>query len=130
VLAPKAAEKKPASVTPTWTAARNRLGSLSSRWTAFPRRPPFSAIARTWDSRRETSAISAPEKIPPISTKATTMTMLSQTSLTGGLLSGWSGGADGVHGAWCPADAVPAACRGASATDGHAVCDAPPLDGS
>jgi hypothetical protein len=31
VLAPNAAEKKPARVTPTWTAARKRLGSLSSR---------------------------------------------------------------------------------------------------
>ena len=44
VLAPKAAEKKPAKVTPTWTAARKRLGSLSRRWTACPRRP-LSAIA-------------------------------------------------------------------------------------
>src|SRR3954468_8519269 len=86
VLAPKAAEKKPARVTPTWTAARKRLGSLSSRWTACPRRPPLSAIARTWDSRSETRAISAPEKAPPIRTKTTTMTMLSQTSLTSGVL--------------------------------------------
>ena len=88
MLAPKAAEKNPASVTPTWTAARKRLGSLSSRCTALPRRPPLSAIPRTWDSRRETRAISAPEKTPPIRTKATTMTMLSQTSLTGGVLLG------------------------------------------
>src|SRR5687767_6027637 len=110
VLAPKAAEKKPAKVTPTWTAARNRFGSLSSRWTAFPRRPPLSAIPRTWDSRRETRAISAPEKMPPIRTKATTMTMLSQTSLTGGVLLGVGSGtsfrrssvdgARSVHRAW------------------------------
>ena len=44
VLAPKAAEKKPAKVTPTCTAARKRLGSLSSFCTAWPRRP-VSAIA-------------------------------------------------------------------------------------
>src|ERR671920_424529 len=86
VLAPNAAEKNPARVTPTWTAARKRLGSLSRRCTALPRRPPFSPIARTWDSRSETSAISAPEKAPPIRTKTTTITMLSQTSLTGGVL--------------------------------------------
>src|SRR3954464_10897803 len=85
VLAPNAAEKKPARVTPTCTAARNRLGSLSSLFSACPRRP-VSASARTCDSRRDTSAISAPEKAPPISTKATTMTMLSQTSLTSGVL--------------------------------------------
>ena len=91
MLAPNAAEKNPASVTPTWTAARKRLGSLSSRWTAFPagRR---SRPSRTWDSRRETRAISAPEKTPPIRTKAMTMTMLSQTSLTGGVLLGVGGG--------------------------------------
>src|SRR3954463_7463102 len=103
VLAPKAAEKKPARVTPTCTAARKRFGSLSRRWTACPRRPP-SAIARTCDSRSETSAISAPEKAPPIRTKTTTMTMLGQTSLTGGVLLGCSdgGGRGGgqLHGAW------------------------------
>ena len=100
VLAPNAAEKKPANVTPTWTAARNWLGSLSSFCTACPRRP-LSAIARTCDSRRETRAISAPEKTPPIRTKTTTMTMLSQTSLTGGVLLGGSWvGACGPHGAW------------------------------
>ena len=93
VLAPKAAEKKPAKVTPTWTAARNWFGSLSSFCTALPRRP-VSAIARTWDSRRETRAISAPAKTPPIMMKTTTMTMLSQTSLTCGVLLG-VGGADG-----------------------------------
>src|SRR5215212_4654530 len=100
VLAPKAAEKKPAKVTPTWTAARNWLGSLRSRCTACPRLP-VSAIARTCDSRRETRAISAPENTPPIRTKATTMMMLSQTSLTGGVLLGGSGVERGrVHGAW------------------------------
>ena len=99
VLAPNAAEKKPASVTPTWTAARKRLGSLSSRCTALPRRPPFSAIARTWDSRSETSAISAPEKAPPIRTNTTTMMMLSQTSLTGGVLLG--GCVDCGPSPWC-----------------------------
>src|SRR3712207_7762353 len=59
------------------------------------RRPPRSTLfpyttlfrsARTCDSRSETRAISAPEKAPPIRTKATTITMLSQTSLTGGVL--------------------------------------------
>src|SRR5918993_1773727 len=100
VLAPNAAEKKPANVTPTWTAARNWLGSLRSFCTACPRRP-VSAIARTCDSRRETRAISAPEKTPPIRTKTTTMTMLSQTSLTGGVLLGGSWvGACVPHGAW------------------------------
>src|SRR3712207_2514531 len=100
VLAPNAAEKKPARVTPTWTAARKRLGSLSSRCTALPRRPPLSAIPRTWDSRRETRAISAPEKTPPIRTKTTTITMLSQTSLTGGVLLGVVGRYSRPHGAW------------------------------
>jgi hypothetical protein len=87
VLAPKAAEKKPATVTPTWTAARKRFGSAISFWTARPRRP-CSESARTWDSRSETSAISAPEKMPPINTKTNTMAMFSQMSFTGGALLG------------------------------------------
>src|ERR1700712_1229780 len=98
VLAPKAAEDRLASVTPTWTAARNRFGPASSLLSACPRRP-VSASARTWDSRSETSASSAPEKTPPIRTKTTTMTMLSQTSLTGGALLGVFGW--GSHPPWC-----------------------------
>src|SRR5829696_6325766 len=71
VAAPNAAEKKPASVTPTWTAARNRLGSPTSLASRSPR-APRSVSALTWLSRNETSAISAAEKHPPSSTNAST----------------------------------------------------------
>jgi hypothetical protein len=46
-----------------------------------------------------------PEKKPPIRTKTTTMTMLSQTSLTGGALLGVVG-QDGRSPQWCPVAAV------------------------
>ena len=65
--------------------------------------PPAAALlgqARTWDSRSEIRASSVPEKKPPISTKTTTMTMLSQTSLTGGVLLGVVGWGSPPHGAW------------------------------
>ena len=39
VEAPYAAEKKPATVTPIWTAARNRLGSRATAATRAPRAP-------------------------------------------------------------------------------------------
>src|SRR4051794_27433006 len=104
VLAPNAAEKKPARVTPTWTAARKRLGSASSLFSVCPRRP-VSASDRTCDSRRETRAISAPENAPPTRTNAMTMMMLSQTSLTSGVLlqrSGLSRDGPGTpHGSGC-----------------------------
>jgi hypothetical protein len=54
-LAPKAADRKPARVTPICTAARKRLGSLLSLATRAPRRPR-SAIAFTCDSRRRHDA--------------------------------------------------------------------------
>src|SRR6476661_5420243 len=99
VSAPKADAERVASVTPICTVARNRLGSASSRANAAPRRPCSDSV-RTWDSRREISASSVPEKKPPIRTKTTTMTMLSQTSLTGGALLGGFGWGSPPHGAW------------------------------
>src|SRR3712207_5042321 len=95
------------------------------------RRPPRSTLfpyttlfrsARTCDSRSETRAISAPEKAPPIRTKTTTITMLSQTSLTGGVL--LSNGAEGRR-PCCPlgvAGALPERHRSAHSDLGH-----PPL---
>ena len=77
---------------------------------AAPRRGgPVSDRARTWDSRSEISAISVPEKKPPIRTKTTTMTMLSQTSLTGGALLGVFGWGSLPHGAWSAAGTEPTA---------------------
>ena len=70
VAPPNAADRKPGSVTPTWTAARNRFGSSLSSATTRPRRP-LSASARAWLSRSETSAISAAAKTPPMRTKRT-----------------------------------------------------------
>ena len=46
VTAPNALDSKAVEVTPIWTAARNRFGSLVSLATAAPRRP-VSARART-----------------------------------------------------------------------------------
>src|SRR6476469_3402465 len=99
VSAPKADAERVARVTPICTVARKRLGSARSRLSAAPRRP-CSDRDRTWDSRSEISASSVPEKKPPIRTKTTTMTMLSQTSLTGGALLGVFGWGSHPHGAW------------------------------
>jgi hypothetical protein len=79
--APKAADRKPARVTPTCTAARKRLGSATRCATRAPRRP-FSAIARAWLSRRLTSASSVPANTPPMRMKTATRTMSSQGALT------------------------------------------------
>src|SRR6476469_2554034 len=99
VSAPKADADRVARVTPIWTVARKRFGSARSLPMAAPRRPCSDSV-RTWDSRREISASSVPEKKPPIRTKTTTMTMLSQTSLTGGALLGVFGWGSHPHGAW------------------------------
>src|SRR3954462_10247976 len=102
VSAPKADAERVARVTPICTVARNRLGSDRSLCNAVPRRP-CSDRARTWDSRREIRASSVPEKKPPIITKTTTMTMLSQTPLPGGALLGVLGWGSQFHGAWSAA---------------------------
>src|SRR3954462_5191805 len=102
VSAPKADAERVARVTPICTVARKRLGSASNRASAAPRRP-CSDRFRTWDSRREISASSVPEKKPPIRTKTMTITMLSQTSLTGGALLGVFGWGSHPHGAWSEA---------------------------
>src|SRR5215207_9947892 len=81
VAAPKAAEKKPASVTPTCTAARKRFGSPASLASRSPRRPR-SRSALTWLSRRDTRAISAAAKAPPSSTKPSTSRALTSVPLT------------------------------------------------
>jgi len=81
VAAPNAAEKNPASVTPTCTAARNRLGSPTSLASRSPR-APCSVSDLTWLSRSETSAISAAEKQPPSSTKRSTSRASTQVPLT------------------------------------------------
>src|SRR3954471_2458127 len=98
VSAPKADADRVARVTPIWTVARKRLGSARSLPSAAPRRPCSDRV-RTWDSRREISASSVPEKKPPIRTNTMTMTMLSQTSLTGGALLGVFGW--GSRPPWC-----------------------------
>src|SRR3954468_17353530 len=98
VSAPNADAERVARVTPIWTVARNRLGSARGLPRAAPRRPCSDRV-RTWDSRNEISASSVPEKKPPIRTKTTTMTMLSQTSLTGGVLLGVVGWGGHLHGA-------------------------------
>src|SRR3954447_16891237 len=91
VAPPKEAERKPASVTPTCTAARNRFGSSASLATDAPRRPR-PAIARTWLSRSETRAISAAANMLPTRTNTTTSPMLASVPLTV-----WSPGGPFVH---------------------------------
>ena len=77
--APKDAEKKPAIVTPTWTAERKRFESAVKRATALPAEL-FLDISSICVWRRETSAISDAENRPPISVKRRTKRM----SLTSG----------------------------------------------
>src|SRR3954469_23556127 len=104
VSAPNADADSVARVTPICTVARKRLGSAKSLPSAAPRRPCSDRV-RTWDSRSEISASSVPEKKPPIRTNTTTITMLSQTSLTSGALLGVFGWGSHPHGAWSgPAD--------------------------
>ena len=79
--APKAPDTSVASVTPIWTADRNRFGSDASR-AAFAPRLPRLLNDRTWVSRSETSAISEAEKNPPMDTMTRTMIMSRTTLLT------------------------------------------------
>ena len=76
VAAPNAPDSSVATVTPIWTADRKRLGSWASFAARWPRLPRC-ASERTWPSRSETRAISAPEKNPPTSSMTRT-TMTSQ----------------------------------------------------
>ena len=66
---PTEADRKPASVTPIWTAERNRFGSPASRATICPRLPR-PASCRTCDSRSDTRAISAAANTPPMTMKS------------------------------------------------------------
>ena len=70
VAPPKAADKKPARVTPICTAERNWLGLACSLATAWPRLPRW-ASCFTWLSRSETSAISAAANTPPMAMNTT-----------------------------------------------------------
>src|SRR5512139_2938628 len=81
VAPPNAAERKPASVTPTWTADRKRFGSSLSSATTRPRRL-WPARVRTWLSRKDTRAISAAAKTPPMRTKRTTSPMFASVPFT------------------------------------------------
>ncbi|GAA3316779.1 hypothetical protein GCM10020219_036710 [Nonomuraea dietziae] len=67
-----------ATVTPICTADRKRLGSWASFATLAPLRPRCSSF-RIWLSRRETRAISAAAKKPPIRMKSRTMALLAAT---------------------------------------------------
>ena len=85
VAAPNAPDSSVASVTPIWTADRNRLGfcaSLAARWPRLPRL----ASERTWPSRSDTRAISAAAKKPPMKMMTRTMTMSQPTAFTSGSL--------------------------------------------
>src|SRR6478752_333465 len=79
--APKAADRNPARVTPTWAAARNRFGSACRAATFSPRRPRW-ASALTWPSRSDTSAVSDPEKKPPSTRKKPTSRALASVPFT------------------------------------------------
>ncbi len=81
VSAPTAADSTVATVIPICTAERKRFGSRASLATREPRLPS-SASLRTWLSRRETMAISAAAKNPPIRTKTRTRTMFAATLCT------------------------------------------------
>ena len=91
VAAPNAPDSRVASVTPIWTADRNRLGfpaSLAARWPRLPRR----ASDRIWPSRSDTSAISAAAKKPPMRMITRTMRMSQPTAFTSGSLTSAVGG--------------------------------------
>ncbi len=71
-------------VTPTWTAARKRLGS-AARWAAREaRRVPLASSARIWPSRREISEISATLNSPPSMMKTRTSAASPRVSFTAG----------------------------------------------
>ena len=86
MTAPNALDSSAVDVTPIWTADRKRLGLETSRATAAPRRP-VSASARTWLSRKETSAISAATNTPSMMISSRTMPMLSSVSPTAAVYS-------------------------------------------
>ena len=96
VEAPKAAEKKPATVTPICTAERNRLGSRARVATACPR-PPWVSRRSTCPERSETSAISVAANTPPTRMNASTSrTSIHVPASTGhNLSSSHQRGADG-----------------------------------
>ena len=81
VAAPNAPETSVATVTPICTADRKRFGSWASFAARWPRLPRC-ASCRTWPSRSETRAISAPEKNPPMSKMTRTMMTSPTTSFT------------------------------------------------
>ena len=81
-LAPKAAEMNPASVTPTWTAARNRFGWSMRVRNRGPRRGSDSTSRLIWLSRSETSAVSDAAKNPPISVKTRMIAKVAPNSPT------------------------------------------------
>lgn len=85
--APRAADSTVATVTPTWMADRKRLGSRASFCTRAPRRPSR-LRRRIWLSRRETIAISAAAKNPPIRMNMRTRAMVTATLLTSVVRSG------------------------------------------
>ena len=86
VAPPKAAERKPARVTPICTADRKRLGFSFSRATVRPREPRW-ASCLTWLSRSETRAISAPANTPPTQMNSRMRAMLRTSSE---VIVGWS----------------------------------------
>ena len=81
VVPPKAADKKPANVTPIWTAERNRLGFSCSRATSRPRRPRCPSCL-TWLPRSDTKAISAAANTPPMAMNTKIKTLLKAVSVT------------------------------------------------
>src|SRR5512139_2602502 len=91
VAPPNAAERKPASVTPTWTADRKRFGSSLSSATIRPRRL-CPANVRTWLSRKDTRAISAAAKTPPMRTNRMTSPTLASVLFTDCDLGPWTRG--------------------------------------
>ncbi len=71
-------------VTPTWTAARKRLGS-AARWAAREAlRVPLASRARIWPSRSEISEISATLNNPPSMMKTRTSAASPRVSFTAG----------------------------------------------
>ena len=80
--APKAADRKPVTVTPTCKVARSRLGLLATAATFAPRLPRV-AICLIWLSRRETRAISAATKMAPRTIRAAIRPMEVKSELLG-----------------------------------------------
>ena len=127
--APKAADRKPASVTPIWTAARKRFGSACSSATFWPRRPRW-AIDLTWPSRSETSAISLPAKKAPRRRKKPTSRALSNVPFTACASQGvrvgtpvWSSRPWGKRRRTGPADQPPRLRRASARLGTVTACD-------